>query len=291
MSNALLGCSGILKQGTMSKPWTTLLRDVTAILVVAVYVLPIVWWALSAFTPSDALLDLRRVLTFDYAPTFDNFAVTLLGESGTIFDSRGSLLNSIIIALLSTVIVLVAALPMAHALSAFTFQRKATWLNLVLLQRFMPPIAIIFPLVMVYHAVGLLDTRLGVALAHAGVNLPFAILLLKSFFDDIPAEVSEAAKLDGATRWQVFAKVLLPLVKGGIAATAVLVFIFSWTEFLLSLFLTQNLRTMPVQAGILVMNMWGLISALTTAALVPAFIFVLLVQKHLVRGLTMGLYK
>jgi multiple sugar transport system permease protein len=291
MSNALLGCSGILKQSTMSKPWTTLLRDVTAILVVAVYVLPIVWWALSAFTPSDALLDLRRVLTFDYAPTFDNFAVTLLGESGTIFDSRGSLLNSIIIALLSTVIVLVAALPMAHALSAFTFKRKATWLNLVLLQRFMPPIAIIFPLVMVYHAVGLLDTRLGVALAHAGVNLPFAILLLKSFFNDIPAEVSEAAKLDGATRWQVFAKVLLPLVKGGIAATAVLVFIFSWTEFLLSLFLTQNLRTMPVQAGILVMNMWGLISALTTAALVPAFIFVLLVQKHLVRGLTMGLYK
>jgi multiple sugar transport system permease protein len=81
------------------------------------------------------------------------------------------------------------------------------------------------------------------------------------------------------------------LVRGGIAATAVLCFIFSWTEFLLSLFLTQNLRLVPVQAGILVMNMWGLISAMTTAALVPAFIFVILVQKHLVRGLTMGLYK
>jgi multiple sugar transport system permease protein len=275
----------------MRLSWTTYARDGAAILVVAVYVLPIVWWGLSAFTPSDALLDVTRVLTFDYKPTLNNFALTMLGENGTIFDSRQSLLDSIIIALLSTVIVLAAGLPMAHALSSFTFKRKSTWLNLVLLQRFMPPIAIVFPLVMIYHGVGLLDTRLGVALAHTGINLPFAILLLKSFFDDVPAEISEAAKLDGATRWQVFTKVVLPMARGGIAATAILVFIFSWTEFLLSLFLTQNLRTMPVQAGILVMNMWGLISSLTVTALVPAFVFVMLVQKHLVRGLTMGMYK
>ncbi len=271
--------------------WRIYLRDGTAILVVAIYVLPIVWWGMSAFTPSDALLDLHRVLTFDYTPTFSSFALTMLGEGGTIFDSRQSLLDSIIVALLSTAIVLAAALPMAYALSSFVFRRKSTWLKLVLLQRFMPPIAIIFPLVMLYHNVGLLDTRLGVALAHSGINLPFAVLLLKSFFDDVPSEVSEAAKLDGASRWQVFVKVVLPMVKGGTAATAILVFIFSWTEFMLSLFLTQNLRTMPVQSGILVMNMWGLISSLTVTALVPAFVFVLLVQKHLVRGLTMGLYK
>ena len=121
--------------------------------------------------------------------------------------------------------------------------------------------------------------------------MPFAILLLKSFFDDVPYEVTEAAMLDGATRWQAFSRVVLPMMKGGIAATAILVFIFSWTEFLLSLFLTQNLRLMPVQAGILVMNMWGLISSLTFTALLPAFIFVMLVQKHLVRGLTMGMLK
>ncbi len=275
----------------MNRTFSTSLRDGTAILVVAIFVLPIVWWGLSAFTPADALLDLHRVLTFDYVPTLDNFALTMLGAGGTIFDSRQSLINSILIALMSTVIVLAAALPMAYALSSFSFKRKSRWLSFVLLQRFMPPIAIIFPLVMVYHRVGLLDTRLGVALAHSGMNLPFAILLLKSFFDDVPPEVSEAAKLDGATRWQSFVKVVFPMVKGGVAATAILVFIFSWTEFLLSLFLTQNLRTMPVQAGILVMNMWGLISSLTVTALLPAFIFVMLVQKHLVRGLTMGLYK
>jgi multiple sugar transport system permease protein len=275
----------------MTKVQTTLLRDVTAYGVVAAYVLPIVWWMLSAFTPSDALLDLQRTLTFDYHPTLDNFALTLFGTGGTIFDSRESLTNSLFVALLSTTVALAAAVPMAYALSTFAFKNKSRLILAVLLQRFLPPIAIIFPLVGLYHSIGLLDTRLGVALAHAALNLPFAILLLKSFFDDVPPEISEAAKLDGATRWQIFARVIAPLIKGGIAATAVLCFIFSWTEFLLSLFLTQNLRLVPVQAGILVMNMWGLISAMTTAALVPAFIFVLLVQKHLVRGLTMGLYK
>jgi multiple sugar transport system permease protein len=144
---------------------------------------------------------------------------------------------------------------------------------------------------MLYHTLGLLDTRAGLAFAHAGLNLPFAILLLKSFFDDVPAEVSEAAMLDGASHAQIFLRVMLPVLKGGIATAAVFAFLFSWTEFLVSLFLTQNLRLMPVQAAILVMNMWGLVSSLTTAALVPAFIFILLVQKHVVRGLTLGLQR
>ena len=267
------------------------LRDISAALVVAVYLLPILWWALSAFAPYDALLDPRTMLTFNYRPTLDYFAMTILGVEGTIFDSRQSLIDSVIIALMSTAIVLAATLPMAYALSVFHSRAARLLLKSVFLQRFLPPIAIIFPLVMVYHRIGLLDTRLGVALAHAALNLPFAVLLMKSFFDDVPQEVAEAAKLDGASQWQIFSRVILPVVRGGIATTAILAFIFSWTEFMLALFLTQNLRTMPVQAGILIMNMWGLISSLTVTALIPAFIFVLLVQKHLVRGLTMGLYK
>ena len=96
----------------MSKSWITLLRDATALAVVAVYVLPIIWWGLSAFTPSDALLDLHRVLTFDFTPTLSNFSLTMLGAGGTIFDSRQSLFDSIVIGLMSTAIVLAAALPM-----------------------------------------------------------------------------------------------------------------------------------------------------------------------------------
>ncbi|MEP1696100.1 MAG: ABC transporter permease subunit, partial [Paracoccaceae bacterium] len=100
--------------------------------------------------------------------------------------------------------------------------------------------------------------------------------------------------IDGATRWQVFWKVILPMSKGGLAATAVLCFIFSWTEFLLSLFLTSSIRTIPVKITTFVTSTgseWGYISALGTSAIVPSFIFILLVQSHLVRGLTMGAIK
>ena len=263
----------------------------SAVLLVVIYVLPILWWGISAFTPADVLLELPRMLSLDFSPTLSNFALVILGVEGTIFDSRQSLIDSTIVALLSTAIVLAAALPMAYALSQMTFRWQGALRRTVILQRFMPPIAIVFPLVSLYHTVGLLDTRLGVALAHAALNLPFAVLLLKSFLDDVPNEVTEAARLDGASRLQGFHLVILPMMKGGIAATATLCFVFSWTEFLLSLFLTQNMRLMPVQAGVLVMNMWGLISALTTTALVPAFIFILFVQKHLVRGLTLGVYR
>lgn len=266
-------------------------RDAAAILLVTLYMLPIVWWGLSAFTPADVLLDLPRFLSMDFSLTLSNFALVILGVEGTIFDSRDSLIDSTLVALLSTAIVTSAALPLAYALSQMAFRWQKALRNTVILQRFMPPIAIVFPLVGLYHTVGLLDTRLGVALAHAALNLPFAVLLLKSFLDDVPLEVTEAARLDGATRYETFRHVILPLMKGGIAATAILCFIFSWTEFLLSLFLTQNMRLMPVQAGVLVMNMWGLISALTTTALIPAFLFVLVVQKHLVRGLTLGIYR
>ncbi|MBL8792073.1 MAG: carbohydrate ABC transporter permease [Rhizobiales bacterium] len=266
-------------------------RDAAALLIVTLYVLPIVWWGISAFTPADVLLDLPRLLRLDFSFTLSNFALVIMGVEGTIFDSRQSLIDSSVVALLSTGIVLVAALPLAYALSQMTFRWQRGLRNTVILQRFMPPIAIVFPLVGLYHTLGILDTRIGVALAHAALNLPFAVLLLKSFLDDVPHEVTEAARLDGASRFEGFRHVILPMMKGGIAATAILCFIFSWTEFLLSLFLTQNLRLMPVQAGVLVMNMWGLISALTTTALVPAFIFVLFVQKHLVRGLTLGIYR
>jgi len=131
-------------------------------------------------------------------------------------------------------------------------------------------------------------------LIYSLMNLPIALLLLKSFFDDISKDVDEAAMIDGATRWQVFYKIALPLVRGGLAAAAVLTFIFSWTEFLLSLFLTTDIRTVPVKIQTFVTstgNEWGFIAALGTAAAIPSFIFILLVQKHLVRGLTLGSLK
>jgi multiple sugar transport system permease protein len=216
------------------------------------------------------------------------------------YDSRQSIMESIVISVGATTITMAVTIIAAYALSRMRFKGRESYLNWVLGQRFMPPIAILVPLVVMFKMAGMRDTDnyymglLGLMLLYAVINLPIALLLMKSFFDDVPKDVDEAAMIDGATRWQSFTKVVLPMVRSGIAASAVLVFIFSWTEFLLSLFLTTGIRTVPVKIQTFVTstgNEWGFIAALGTAAAIPSFIFILLVQRHLVRGLTLGSLK
>lgn len=274
----------------LSRP-LQVLRDAGAIFVVGLFVFPLFWWSLTSIKPLDALYDKDQVVIFDFVPTLANYAVTLFGAGPAFFDSRQTIIDSLIVALGATAITLAFALPTGFALSQITFKHRRAVFLWVLFQRIMPPIAIILPLVFIYQSIGMHDTRIGVIMAHAAVNLPFAILLLKSFFDDVPREVGEAAMIDGATRVQIFVRIFVPMIKGGIAAAAVLCFIFSWTEFLMALFLTSTIRLVPVQSSLVVTSTWGFTAALSTAALAPSIVFIFLVQKHLVRGLTMGLQK
>jgi multiple sugar transport system permease protein len=221
----------------------------------------------------------------------ENYEVTIFGHGDSIFDSRKSILDSIIVSLSSSLITVVAALPPAYAFSKMHFRHSKNLLYVILFQRFIPPITLVIPLVVAYNGIGMLDRKIGVSFAHAALNMPFAILLVKSFFDDIPKEVAEAAKIDGATGFQIFTKICVPLIKGGIVTTAILAFIFSWIEFMLALFLTFSVRLVPVQAAILGSSVWGIAASLTTAALIPVFIFLMMAQKHLVRGMTMGMQK
>jgi multiple sugar transport system permease protein len=292
------------------------LRDIVAVLVVAIFIFPLAWWALTSIKPMYAIFNKDHVVVFDFVPTLINYAVVLLGwsraelaiESGSTFgvggtssyDSRQTIIDSVVIAVGSTALTMIVAVLAAYALSRMAFRGRAGFLNWVLGQRFMPPIAIIVPLVLMYKVAGMRDTDnlflgyIGLIIIHALINLPIAVLLMKSFFDDVPRDVDEAAMIDGATRWQTFKRIVLPMVRGGIAAAAVLCFIFSWTEFLLSLFLTTIIRTVPVKITTFVTSTgseWGFISALGTAAILPGFVFILLVQRHLVRGLTLGSLK
>jgi multiple sugar transport system permease protein len=140
----------------------------------------------------------------------------------------------------------------------------------------------------------MIDSYHGIILLHTVMNLPLATLLLKSFLDEVPRELDEAALVDGANRWQAF-RVVLHYIRPGLSAAAILAFIFSWNEFLLTLVLTKGIvRTMPVAASTFITAYgveWGYLAALGSAAMVPVFIFILLVQKHLVRGLTLGAVK
>lgn len=286
-------------------------RDLVAWLVVLAFLFPMGWWVLASFKPYTAIFNTTPIYA-DFEPTTTNYAVTLGGMSrvqaaieqgGAVGGSAGgsssyysipTIVDSTVVALGSTLLAVVVATLAAYALSRMRFPGQHHFVFWVLSQRMMPPIAIAIPLFFLFRDFGLRDTYLGLILAHALMNLPLAVLLMKSFFDEVPKDVDEAALIDGATRLQTFWKVTLPMVKGGLAASAVLCFIFSWTEFLISLQLTSSIRTIPVKISTFVTSTgteWGFITALGSAAMLPAFVFILLVQRHLVRGLTLGSLK
>lgn len=295
----------------MQGAWITRrVRDVTAIVIVALFMFPLFWWGLTSIKPAWAIFNKDHVIFFNFKPTAINYEVTLLGRSrseaataagdtfgvggASSYDSRDTILYSSLVAVGSTLLTILLGVPAAYALSRMKFRSQQAFLNWVLSQRFIPPIAIIVPTVFMFHYLGLLDTVLGLIMIDTLMNIPICVLLMKSFFDDVAREVDEAAMIDGATRFQIFRRIILPLVKSGVAATAVLCFIFSWTEFLLSLFLTSSIRTLPVKISTFVTSTgteWGFIAALGTSAMLPGFIFILLVQRQLVRGLTLGSLK
>jgi multiple sugar transport system permease protein len=286
------------------------LRIAVAWIVTLIMVLPIYYWVTVSIKRDKDVFILPPKL-FNFQPTADYFKAVLLDISPVqqSIESRGSLgfsgggmsymvprlIDSIIIAVSSTVLVLIIGSLAAFALSRLRFRGQHHFVYIVLSTRMLPPVAVAIPLFLTYKSIGLYDTHLGVILAHTMMNIPLAVLLLKSFFDDVPKEIHEAALLDGATYWQIFRKIILPTMRTGVAATAVLCFIFSWTEFLFVLMLTATrLKTVPVATSAFVTStgtQWGSLAALGVAALIPAFIFILLVQKNLVRGLTMGSLK
>ena len=286
------------------------LRDIAAVLVVLIFLFPIAWWALSSIKPYSAIFNREGPVYTDFQPTAENYRVTLLGRSrvanaleggGTAgaggassYDSRETIIDTIFISVGSTILTIILSTLASYALSRMAMRGKQHFMFWILSQRFIPPIAVVIPMLFMFRDMNLLDSHVGLIIAHTLINLPIAVLLLKSFFDDVPKDVDEAAMIDGATRFQTFRRVVLPMVRGGIAATAVLCFIFSWTEFMLSLYLTTSIRTLPVKISTFVTSTgteWGFITALGTSAIVPSFIFILLVQRHLVRGLTLGSLK
>ncbi|MBB4951981.1 multiple sugar transport system permease protein [Agrobacterium vitis] len=281
------------------------LRTIAGWLVVGAFFFPIYFWTSVAFRDAKDIFNWPPILV-DFQPTTRNFEQVFGISLGFLRDSAVTpgggnfymaprLWDSIVVASFSTIFAIVVATLASYALSRISFRGRHEFVNWVLSTRMMPPVAVAIPMFFIFKQFNLLDTYVGIILVHGLMNLPLAVLLLKSFFDDIPAEIDESALLDGASRWTIFRRIVLPMAKGGIAATAVLCFIFSWTEFLFVLTLTQTgLKTVPVVSSTFVTSIgtaWGNMAALGAAAIVPAFIVILLVQRHLVRGLTMGSLK
>ena len=203
--------------------------------------------------------------------------------------------NSLIIALLSTTFAIALAVPAAYGISRFGTAPGRAFLVVALITRMIPYVSIAIPLFTVMRTLGLTDTHLGVALAHTTVSLPLSIWLLAGFFEGIPHEIEEAARVDGCSRFGALIRVVVPIAISGIAVTAIFAFLASWNEFLFSLLLTStDAKTAPIAISEFKTQFgvdWGTMTSLSVLYSLPVIVFSLFMQRRIVAGLTMGAVK
>ncbi|HYZ22590.1 MAG TPA: carbohydrate ABC transporter permease [Rhodopila sp.] len=252
-----------------------------------VFLFPYIWMVLTGIRrPVDSLAMPPR---FIFTPSLEGFR-TIFGQ----VHFQGYLLNSIVVAVTATLAVLLIASPAAYAMTQLRM-RGNTFLASVLVARMVPGISILVPIYLAASRLGVLDTYQVLVVIYSAFNLPFAIWLLRGFFRDVPHEVREAAIIDGCNEFQVFWRMILPLVTNGIVATAVFVFIAAWNEFLFALALTNaHTATAPLsvvgfrnELGV----QWDAIGAAALMISTPVVLFAVVMQRYLVRGLTMGSVK
>lgn len=254
-------------------------------LVVLIWLGPVLWISnISLKTRAEIAVP---VPSFIFRPTLENYAAILENPNLVRYAA-----NSLIIASVTTVITIALASLAAYGLARFTFRGREGLLTWILSLRMMPVIAVVVPFYIMYQRLGLLDTYAGIILAYLPVTLPFAIWLLYSFIRDVPVVLDEAAMLDGCGPWRTFLEIVLPVSLPSVAVTAIFTFIVCWNEFLLALILTANrAKTFAVGMSEFVLSyevLWGQISAAAMMMLLPLLVIVYLVQRHIVKGMTLG---
>jgi multiple sugar transport system permease protein len=249
---------------------------------------PYVWIVLTSFKARAAILTTPPVWV--HAPSLTNYT-NMLFERG--FDRY--LLNSIIIGLTSTALALLVGTLAAYAFSRYRVPAGNHLFFYILATRLGPPVAYALPMYFLFSNLELLNTHIGVSVAHATFNLVLVVWMMKTFFDEIPRELEEAAKVDGCTAWQLFTKVSLPLAAPGLITVAIFVFIFSWNELLFAMILSAgDTNTLPAMIPSLVLHtgtLWGEVAAAAVVQTIPVLIFTFVAQRHLIRGLTFGAVK
>ena len=259
--------------------------------IVVLYVLfPVLWILSLSLKPSSTVKDGNLIPT---QVTFDNYKAIF---QGNMFSS--ALVNSIGIGLITTVIAVVVGGMAAYAIARLAFPGKRALVGVALLIAMFPQISLVTPLFNIECKIGLFDTWPGLVIPYITFALPLAIYTMSAFFKEIPWDLEKAAKMDGATPWQAFRKVIAPLAAPGIVTAAILVFIFAWNDLLLALSLTATQRAITVPVAIANFTgssqfeePTGSIAAGAMVITVPIVIFVLIFQRRIVAGLTSGAVK
>jgi multiple sugar transport system permease protein len=279
-------------QSKAKKAGLAALAYLTIALALFVTLFPIYWIAVNSFKLDLEIFAVPPVW-WPANPTLKHYYAAFVERPFLIYA-----LNSLTIAVATTIVSLVFGTMAGYALARFHYPGRmkyhvSFW---ILSTRMMPPIVTMIPLFLFFNYFSLLNTKTAVVVAYTAFNLPFATWMMKSYFQELPVELEEAAMVDGDTRWGAFLHVALPLARPGLAATAIFILILSWNEFLLALILTKTEQSLTLPIGIAgrisqYTTYWGEISAAGFMACVPIMIFALIVQKHLVRGLSFGAVK
>ncbi|WP_240939452.1 carbohydrate ABC transporter permease [Diaphorobacter sp. HDW4A] len=257
-------------------------RDAVSVLILLLVLAPFAWLIQMAFRPAADALELN----FQFTPTLDAFRDLWQDAFARSFG------NSLLVSTLSTALSMLIGVPAAYALSRWTFRQRSHVALWILCTRMAPPIAFTIPFFLAFRWLGMLDTVWALVVVYLTFNLAIVIWMMQGFFDAAPTALEEAAWLDGCGIWSAFWHVTLPLTRPGLVATAVLCFIFSWSDFFFALILT---RTQAVTAPVAIVNFlqydgweWTKIAAAGTLVMLPVLVFTALVRKYLVHGLTAG---
>lgn len=210
-------------------------------------------------------------------------------------DFLGSIKNSLIVVPGTVILALILGGPVAYVLARYNFKGKEDVHFFYLSLYFMPPMLILIPLFVLYNKVGLYNTYLGMILVLQLTTLPLVVLILRGFFEDIPVEIEHSARVDGAKPIWIFWRIILPLIRPGLVATAFLCTIFAWNNYIFSFLLTSGERQSAVVRLTLYRTftgmMWGPMSAAMLLTVLPVLILAITIQKYIVRGLTLGAVK
>ncbi len=288
--------------------WQTILKRTAVIIASVISFFPIYWLIATSFKPFEEWANWPPIWLTDN-PTLQNYRIVFFPDLARDFASQqdgsldykvsGSAWNafkgSTIISVSATIISVVFGTLAAYSIVRFRTGGE-NYPFQFLTVRMVPPIAVVVPMVALFSVLKLSDTYVGLILAYSAFTLPFSIWMIRSFIEEVPAELEGAAMVHGMGQFNAFLTVTLPLVKAGILSTALFIFILNWSEFLFALVLTAgNVVTVTLQVANYVSassgKLYGVQAAMGTISTLPVIIFGYVIQRHIVRGLTFGAIK
>ncbi len=273
-------------------------RFALGLIVTVIYLIPLFWMVSTSLKPTEQIFQTPPAI-FPTSIQVDSYRQILglpTNRPEIYINALLYLKNSLIIATVTTILTLVLAVPAAYAVSRFRFRGRSGFLLFLLVAQMLPSVLLVIPLFVMFKYLDIINQYASVIIADTALALPFAIIILRTSFLQIPTEIEEAAWIDGGSRLQVLWQIILPLIRAGLVAVGVFSFLISWGEFVFALSFLQNQQLQPISIGVfqfvgMYKTQWDSMMAFSTLVAIPAVVAFLLLQRQFINGMTSGAMK